>query len=578
MRYLVLAADYDGTLATDGRVAAGTVDALRRLAASGRKLVLVTGRELDDLLAVFPEIEVFDRVVAENGALLYRPGTRQRRALGEPPPSAFVRELVRRKVAPLSVGRSIVATVHPNEGIVLEAIRDLGLELHVIFNKGAVMVLPSAVNKASGLKAALAELGLSVRNAVAIGDAENDHALLREAEYGVAVANAVPTLRQEADRTSARVAGDAVIELIDDLVAHDLARTPPRTLRRRLLLGARPDGAEVFLPPAWVNMLVTGPAGSGRSLLVTGLLERIAAAGYQSCIIDPDGDYGTFAQAIVFGASDRPPSVEEVLTALEKPDANVIVNLAGLAFEERPGFFLKLLPELVALRARTGRPHWIVIDEAHHLLPPEWEPREEGFLRGTTGVVCITLGPESIARAVLRRTGLVAALGEAAGASIASFAAAAGAAPPPAGAAQADRGEALLWSRGSAEPPIAIRIAPGTAERRRERRRYAVGELPPDRSFFFRGPDGRLNLRAQNLALFLQIADGVDDETWLHHLEQGDYSRWLRSAIGDEALAARVADVERQRNIASQESRARVRAAIEEHYILPAAAAGAAAG
>ena len=118
---------------------------------------------------------------------------------------------------------------------------------------------------------------------------------------------------------------------------------------------------------------------------------------------------------------------------------------------------------------------------------------------------------------------------------------------------------------------------PGTAERRRERRRYAAGELPPERSFFFRGPDGRLNLRAQNLALFLQIADGVDDGTWLHHLERGDYSRWLRSAIGDQALAARVADVERQWNMACQESRARVRAAIEEHYILPAAA-GAAAG
>ena len=196
MRYLVLAADFDGTLARDGTVAATTLAALERVAATGRKLVLVTGRELDDLLAIFPGIEVFDRVVAENGALLYRPDTRQRAALGDPPPEAFVRELERRGVAPLSVGKSIVATVHPNERIVLETIRDLGLELHVVFNKGAVMVLPASVNKASGLKAALGELGLSVRNAVAIGDAENDHALLREAEYGVAVANAIPTLKR----------------------------------------------------------------------------------------------------------------------------------------------------------------------------------------------------------------------------------------------------------------------------------------------------------------------------------------------------------------------------------------------
>src|SRR5262245_30324507 len=167
MRYLVLAADFDGTLASDGRVAATTVDALERFAATGRKLVLVTGRELDELLAIFPGVGVFDRVVAENGALLYRPETRERAALGDPPPAAFVRELERRGVAPLSVGRSIVATVHPNERVVLDTIRDLGLELHVIFNKGAVMVLPAAVNKASGLKAALGELGLSLRNAVA---------------------------------------------------------------------------------------------------------------------------------------------------------------------------------------------------------------------------------------------------------------------------------------------------------------------------------------------------------------------------------------------------------------------------
>ena len=224
MRYLVLATDYDGTLALNNRVAPDTVDALRRLAATGRKLVLVTGRELDELLAIFPEIELFDRVVAENGALLYTPATRKRKSLGEPPPAAFVAELARRGVDPLAVGETIVATVEPNETIVLETIRDLGLELQVIFNKGAVMVLPASVNKASGLQAALADMGLSARNVVAIGDAENDHALLRSVEYGVAVANAIAPLKQEADRTSELDHGAAVIELVDALIEHDLAR------------------------------------------------------------------------------------------------------------------------------------------------------------------------------------------------------------------------------------------------------------------------------------------------------------------------------------------------------------------
>src|SRR6185436_7246242 len=105
------------------------------------------------------------------------------------------------------VGASVVATVEPHETVVLQSIRELGLERPVIFNKGAVMILPPGINKASGLARALAELGLSARNLVAAGDAENDHALLDAAEYSVAVSNAITTLKQAADRvtTGARV-------------------------------------------------------------------------------------------------------------------------------------------------------------------------------------------------------------------------------------------------------------------------------------------------------------------------------------------------------------------------------------
>ena len=204
MRYLALAADYDGTLAKDGRVARRTVDALKRVAASGRKLILVTGRELPQLLEIFPEIGLFDRVVAENGALLYRPATRETEALAQAPPQSLVDELQRCRIEPLAIGRSIVATLQPHAGRVLEAIQQLGLELQVIFNKGAVMVLPANVNKSSGLSAALAELGLSPHNVVAIGDAENDHAMLQLAEYSSRCREPVPTLREQADRTTAK--------------------------------------------------------------------------------------------------------------------------------------------------------------------------------------------------------------------------------------------------------------------------------------------------------------------------------------------------------------------------------------
>ncbi len=227
MRYLALATDYDGTLATDGRVDEETLAALRRLRDSDRRLIMVTGRQLDDLLNVFPHLDLFEQVVVENGALLYQPVTREEKLLGEPPPKEFIKALQERGVDPLSVGRAIVATWHPHETTVLEVIRHLGLELQVIFNKNAVMVLPSGVNKASGLSAALSELGLSPHNTVGVGDAENDHAFLDFCGYGVAVANALPMLKEHADFVTQGARGAGVVELIDKLIASDLAELAP---------------------------------------------------------------------------------------------------------------------------------------------------------------------------------------------------------------------------------------------------------------------------------------------------------------------------------------------------------------
>jgi hydroxymethylpyrimidine pyrophosphatase-like HAD family hydrolase len=227
MRYLALATDYDGTLAHDGRVDRPTLAALERVRASGRKLLLVTGRELPDLAATFPHLELFDRVVAENGALLVDPAAKTERVLAEPPPPPFLDQLKRRGV-PISVGRSIVATWRPQATAVLEVIRDLGLEMQVIFNKDAVMVLPSGVNKASGLKAALKELGLSPHNVVGVGDAENDHAFLRTCGVAVAVANALPSLKAAADLVTDGARGAGVTQLIDRLLADDLASVRPR--------------------------------------------------------------------------------------------------------------------------------------------------------------------------------------------------------------------------------------------------------------------------------------------------------------------------------------------------------------
>jgi hydroxymethylpyrimidine pyrophosphatase-like HAD family hydrolase len=222
MRYLVLASDYDGTLASQGVVNPRTMEAVDRLLKSGRKLILVTGRELGDLKSVFPQIDCCTLVVAENGALLYNPHTKEERPLAEPPNRRFLAELSRRGV-PYSVGRAIVATREPHKEDVLAAIEELGLELQVIFNKGAVMVLPPGINKQIGLKAALGELKLSAHDVVGIGDAENDHVFLSACEFAVAVQNALPSLKERADFTTRGDHGDGVIEVIDQLLKDDLA-------------------------------------------------------------------------------------------------------------------------------------------------------------------------------------------------------------------------------------------------------------------------------------------------------------------------------------------------------------------
>ncbi len=587
MRYFALATDYDGTLARHGRVDAATLQALGRLAATGRRLILVTGRELPDLQRVFPELDRFDLVVAENGALLYTPATRATRLLAAEPAPAFVSELTRRGVAPLSVGSCIVATWHPQETTVLEVIRELGLELHVIFNKGAVMVLPAGVNKATGLLAGLEALGLSPHNVVAIGDAENDHALLHAAEVSVAVANAVPMLKAGADCVTSASHGAGVAELIDELIESDLANRPTRGTRRTLLLGTRADGAEVRIPAAGRSILVAGTSGSGKSTLTASLLEQLMAERYQCCVVDPEGDYDELPDMIVFGSVEHPPGVTEVMTALERPDASVVVNLLGVKLQDRPAFFARLLMRIQEERARTGRPHWLLVDEAHHLVPADWQSAPLTLTQALGSIIYVTVHPDALAPAALENIDVVAALGETPHKAVAAAANASRRGAPADSGGKADGGgaraafdadarqplepgHALVWIPGAINQAMPIAVAQSHRERRRHLRKYAKGELGPDRSFFFRGPGNRLKLRAQNLVTFLQLAEGVDEETWLHHLRNGDYSQWLATCIKDEALAEEVRQVERTApDLGAAQSLAHIRAAIEQRYTLP---------
>ena len=570
MKYVALATDYDNTLALHGGVERHTVAALERLVQSGRKIILVTGRLLPDIVNIFPNIELCERVVADNGAVLYNPATREHTTLAPQIPPVFIDELRRRQVPDLSVGESIVGTVRPHELTLLEVIRDLGLELQVIFNRDAVMVVPAGINKATGLMAALHEMGLSPHNVIAIGDGENDHALLNQCEYAVAVANAVPMLKEGADWVTSGENGHGVVEIIDELVAHDFSRPPFNVSRRQVLIGTRQNGADVSVPAAGLNLLLAGSSGSGKSTLATGILERVMEQGYQFCVIDPEGDYEGFLGAVMFGTSQRGPGMSEILTALDGPNTNLIVNLVGLPLQDRPEFFLALLPALQERRAKSGRPHWILIDETHHLLPREWQPVQAVLAQHLTGMIYVTVHPEHVAKSVLQTVDVMVSLGGDPIGTIGQFCTALELSAPHLEPTTLDHGEALFWDRRSEGPPYRLRIAPCEADRRRHRRKYAEGELPIDRSFFFRGPNKSLNLRAHNLVLFMQMAEGVDDATWLHHLHQGDYSRWIAEGIKDPHLADTVRIIEQQPALTAEQSRKRMREAIEEIYTIPA--------
>jgi hydroxymethylpyrimidine pyrophosphatase-like HAD family hydrolase/energy-coupling factor transporter ATP-binding protein EcfA2 len=588
MRYLALATDFDGTVASDGRIADATAAALERFAASGRRVVLVTGRQLDDLERVLDRMDLFHRVVAENGAVVYTPQTKETRVLAPKPPPALIDALRARGVSPIATGHVIVATWEPHQAAALDAIKSLGLELHVEFNKGAVMILPAGVTKRTGLLAALQELKMSPHNVIGAGDAENDHAFLSGCEVAVSVANAIPSLKERSDWTTEGSAGRGIVELVDRVLEDDLKSLAPRLKRSRLLVGkpasldgepaeqheradrqqhgdhgeVKPEPQDVTLDAYDASVLVVGPSGSGKSTIAMALTERLLQAEYQLCVVDPEGDYEELESAAALGDRDHPPTIDEVERLLADPRHSVVATLLAVPMEDRPRWFATLLGRIHSLRASTGRPHWLVVDEAHHVLPKVVEASSLPIPRGDGGLLWITLDPNCLSRSVLDAVDVVIATEDGAKAAFDAFCTATGRAVPilpPAGAGS------VFWRVGE-ERARGVSVTPARRQHQRHKRKYATGDLGEDRSFYFVGPRGAMHLRAQNLGLFLQMAGGVDDETWLHHLRAGDYSRWFRESIKDPALADEAAEIEQEKQLSPADSRDKVRAAVQRRY------------
>lgn len=569
MRYFCVVTDYDGTIARGGIVSPSTIEALKRVRASGRKLILATGRELTDLIRNFPEIGIFDRVVAENGAMLYQPATKDKRILSDPPPTEFVRELERRGV-PIGTGASILATSRPYDKEVLDVIGKLGLDLQITFNKDAVMVLPSGINKGTGVKAALKDLKLSSHNVVGVGDAENDHAFLQLCEFRVAVQNALPAVKDKVDFVTDAPAGAGVEQLFDKLLANDLADFERQISRHGIALGRTQEGGEFLLSPYGYRLVVAGPSGSGKSRFISLLIERLAEKGYQVCVIDPEGDYDKAERFVTLGRRDHRPDTSEMLDLLETQYRSLTVNLLALPVGDRPAFFHNVLPRIQELRSKTGRPHWLVIDEAHHFLPEPLDSASFVLPAELASAAFITVSPDHLSRTVLSSVNALVLVGPDPRSVIAQFnegvserldAASVDSEKPV-------EGEVIIWPFGEGAAPKKVKLDNTKTDWRRHQQKYALGELGADKSFYFTGPNKKMNLRAQNMNLFAQLAEGIDEETWTYHLRAHDYSKWIRDSVKDEALSDEIKSIE-DAKLPPAESRERFLDAVRKHYTAP---------
>jgi hypothetical protein len=312
--------------------------------------------------------------------------------------------------------------------------------------------------------------------------------------------------------------------------------------------------------------VIAGPSGSGKTTVVRALIERLVQECYQICLIDPEGDYDELDKFIALGSASRPPEINEISQVLENPMSNLSVNLIGSRLADRPIFFSALFPKLQELRSRTGRPHWIIIDEAHHLLPKSWDRATGTLPEKLAETILVTVHVDSVLPEALQSLSGIFAVGPAPEETLQQFSNAIGFPAPDLDPFPHKTGTIFLWRTSEPEGPIAVHVIPAAGEARRHKRKYAGGELPPDRSFYFKGPQGKLNLRAQNLNMFIQLAEGVDEETWLHHLRGRDYSQWMRENIKDKDLVAEVEEIENNSTSAADESRARVIEAINKRY------------
>lgn len=522
MRYLnVVALDLDGTISIDGRPHPDTLEAIDAARMSGIAVLLATGRMQRELDAEFPGLtDHFDALVLENGAVVVSGG--RPRAV-TPPLDPTLDALLTERGVPFRRGKVLRALDGVHAPIAVEVINDLGVDHQVVHNRAAAMILPAGVTKGTGLVAALADIHRSPHNAIGVGDAENDLALLEAAEVGAAVRDSVPSLLRRADIVLGPGPGNGIPALLGgELLEGTGHLCPPR---HWVPVGLFDDDRVARVPGSQATVLISGEPCSGKSYLTGLLAEQWILAGYVVLVVDPEGDHTVLAElpnVQLADVSAHGPEPVEVLATLTQALDSVVLDLSSMPETARAEYVRRLLPATEAARVAYGLPHWVVLDEAHLGRLPRHEPARPVF---GPGCLLASYRLDEV-DGLIRPNQLVITLET----------------HPPEQAlgARAPRRATLTSDTDQRRPFTVARRR--TAHVRHEHK-YVTQPLPPHRRFYFRTPTGR-QLVAGTIPELRSAIRSCDPDALGFHLDRSDLSRWVTDVLADAELGTELARIE----------------------------------